>query len=180
MADRYIDEDGIFTAPAIVADLNDIPEGFRDMYHRSARAPGKFALTREGAALAQWAREEVKKLKEEAAAAKTAAEAEIAAIRAERKTTAIQSSLRSGLMSEGVKPTLANAAAALMESAFRFEVEEADDGDGSTVLVHTDFGLHSVADAVRAFLQSDDGAPFRSGRQIAAGGMFSAMLASRK
>lgn len=42
---QFLDEDGIFTAPAVVTSLDDVPDEFRDMYEEREDQPGKHFLT---------------------------------------------------------------------------------------------------------------------------------------
>lgn len=66
----------------------------------------------------------------------------------DKTNEAIDGTIGNDLTRAGVKKTLIRGATALVREGRKFEVEPSDDGDGNTVLVHTDFGLVSVSDVV--------------------------------
>lgn len=178
---KYVNDDGIFEAPALVHSIDDVPDEFQAMYKQHHDEPDKYVLTAEGRELRDWMVAEVERVKTEAAAAKAALDAELATVRKENHDAAVTGAIRNALVQAGVKQGLLKGAAALVHTANKFEVEPSDDGDGKTVLVQSPFGLVSVDDAVGAFLSSDDGIPFRNAKQVRpAEGTFSAMIAGLK
>lgn len=175
---QYLDEDGIFTAPTVVTSLNDVPDEFRDMYEEREDQPGKHFLTDDGRALHEEMMERVTAIRTKHAERLSSADKEIEKLRAERQRNAVEAPIRLALTRAGVKDALHGAAIALLRQKHEFEVEEADDGDGHTVLARTQFGLVSVDDVVGALLDSDDGSDFRPANRVrSAEGTFSAMIA---
>lgn len=174
---KYCDETGFFEAPALVHSLDDVPEDFRLMYEPHFEDPGKYVLTEDGRELRDWAIGERDRQNAEYAERMAEKDAAIQRLRNDKTNAAIDGAIGSDLIRAGVKKTLLRGATALVRQGCKFEVEPSDDGDGNTVLVHTDFGLVSVSDVVEAFLDSDEGAGFRGARQVRpAEGTFAAMI----
>jgi hypothetical protein len=178
MAKPYLDADGNFSMPLLVADLNDVPKGFREGYQlvESGRATGKYMLTREARQLKDEYYADVKRVHEEGKAGVAAKNAEVEKFLKDGEDEIVTAALTTELTAQGATPGLVKGAVALLKERYAFDIEGSDFGDGKVVLARNDFGLSSVEGVVKGLLESDEGTAFRSRSAAPSVSYFTQML----
>jgi hypothetical protein len=177
MGKPYLTEDGLFSAPVLVHDLNDVPEQFRGMYTEATHAPGKFVLTQEGRKLKEWYLGEIERTHSEGKAGIADREAKLQKAKKESEDFTIERALTFELTEQGCIPGLMKAAVALLKEQYSYEIEGFAYGDGIIVMARNEFGLSSIEAAVRGLLESEGGAAFRNRSAAPSDAYFTRLLA---
>nr|WP_155249085.1 hypothetical protein [Mesorhizobium loti] len=153
----------------IAADrLEAIAESYRAAYIEEEDGTGYFLSTRtadvirDGEAELASHKAQLEKLQVEGPA-------KLAAVKQQMRDDAVNTTLQSALAKAGVKEGLFEAAIALVKKKNAFEADKSDDGEYS-VLARTKFGLATVESVVQQFVQSDEGAAYRSAAAPTGGG----------
>jgi hypothetical protein len=177
MAQSFVDADGNFSMPMMVADLNDVPDEWREVYRliESGRDAGKYSLSPKARQLRDWYAREAQRVHDEGQSGLAAQQSELEALQRQNHEEAVSAALKSELLAQGAKSELVKGATALLRQQFQFEVEPGY-GDERVVICRNDFGLTSVQGAVRGLLESDEGAAFRNRSAAPSESYFTSML----
>ncbi|RWF64851.1 hypothetical protein [Mesorhizobium sp.] len=176
-------EDGTFTAPRFVNNIEDVPETHRDWYNFDPRVEGgRYKLDeffwkglREPYEL------EMERLEKELADLKAKHEKDVVAEKQARKQDKIDSTLHSACKDAGIPDGLMEGAIAILTAKATFEVDESYEFGGGVVIANSGGHLNSVEGLVENFLDSDEGAGFRGKRRAApSDGYFTALLSGMK
>jgi hypothetical protein len=180
--DALFFDDGSFAAPLFVRDILEVPETHRDWYRATGKT-GKqaYRLTEH---IWKSVREPFERQYMEIEAARDVMvakrEADLAAIRKQNDDTAIDRALTRVLVAAGVKEGLIGGAIALLREGAAFEVEKGYQ-DEIVIMAKTPDGfLHSLDLYAKCFLDSDDGAGFRSANAGPGDSYFTDLVAGLK